>query len=163
MTATYDSIATVTLGSATANIDFNSIPASFTDLRVVIVGTAVNAGSVGFRFNNQGGSGYSRTFMFGNGSNPSSGRNTDAGSIIGPNINSGFPSFITIDIFSYAGSTDKTVLFEGSDDRNGSGTVSRGIGVFRDSTPISSVNIFENNGFNFNAGTTVSLYGIKAE
>ena len=37
MPATYEPIATTTLGSAATNITFSSIPATYTDLRLVLV------------------------------------------------------------------------------------------------------------------------------
>ena len=42
MATTYEPIATNTLGSAAANITFSSIPATYTDLRVVVVALTTN-------------------------------------------------------------------------------------------------------------------------
>lgn len=70
MPSTYDKIATTTLSSSQASIDFTSISGSYTDL--VIVGsikaaTATNPACY-VRFNGDTGSNYSVTTLYGNGS-----------------------------------------------------------------------------------------------
>ena len=70
MTATYDPIATTTLGSAASTITFSSIPNTFTDLRLVLFGVTLNATGTynQIRFNNDTGTNYSWTQLLGNGS-----------------------------------------------------------------------------------------------
>jgi hypothetical protein len=69
------------------------------------------------------------------------------------------PSFISCDIFSYAGSTQKTVLAESSEDRNGAGLVARQVGLWRSTAAITNIQVV-NTGFT--TGTIATLYGIKA-
>jgi hypothetical protein len=159
--ATYEPIATQTLGSAASSITFSSIGSGYTDLRVVLVGTVATAGGVAIRFNSDSGSNYSRTVLFGDGSTAASARSSNQTQFVIANINSANPSLITCDIFSYAGSTFKTALGEGSDDRNGSGVVARGVGLWRNTAAITTITLIEANAANFSTGTTATLYGIK--
>ena len=96
-TATYDRIATTTLGSTTASITFSSIAASWTDLRVVITGTSTAVGGfVLFIKLNGATSGYSNLSLSGDGSSASSNMQTSQASMYG----SAFLSFsTTIPIF----------------------------------------------------------------
>jgi hypothetical protein len=160
MATTYEKIATTTLGSASATITFNSIAASWTDLRIVLVGTTETAGGFAIRFNSDSGTNYSRTALYGTGSVAGSQTNTNDAQLRIANINSSNPSLITCDVFSYAGSTYKTALGEGSDDRNGSGVVARNVGLWRNTAAITSITLIEVNGYNFATGTTATLYGI---
>ena len=164
MPATYEPIATTTLGSAAADITFSSISASYTDLRVVLVATA-NSGSqrIHWRFNSDTGSNYSNTILLGDGASATSVRSTSQTSIRSANANtlSTNPSVTIIDIFSYAGSTNKTCLIASSSDQNGSGNVARTVGLWRNTTTITSVSASpEFGGGDFAAGTTATLYGI---
>lgn len=163
MPVTYDNIATTTLGSATKNITFSSIPATYTDLRIVLVSTIQTAADyVEITFNGTT-SGYSWTRMSGDGSAAASGRITSNTKWV-PNLPLGgsttVPMLITTDIFSYAGSTFKTGLMETSADLNGSGVVIRGVGLWQNTAAITSIKL-EAQTYNFNAGTTATLYGIK--
>ena len=83
MATTYDKIATTTLGSATNTITFSSIAASWTDLRVVFVGTTTTATTLTYRFNNDSSSAYSFTYLSGNGTNAQSGSFTNQTEIYG--------------------------------------------------------------------------------
>lgn len=159
---TFEPLATTTLGSAAASITFSSISSAYTDLRVVITGSSATAGVIAIQFNSDTGSNYSRTYIYGYGAGQGSGRDSNQTSIVGPNINSTYPSLITMDVFSYAGSTYKTALFAGADDRNGSGTVIDTVGLWRSTSAINAIKIFEANGYNLSAGTTATIYGIKA-
>ncbi len=131
MPATYEKIATTTLGSSSATITFSSIGSGYTDLRIVLTakGTA-GAGNSAVRFNNDSATNYSSTFLGGDGSSATSQRNTSDNEIeidIGGYGSS--PQLYTIDIFSYAGSTYKTALSTQSSDQNGSGRVTRSVGL----------------------------------
>ena len=162
MPATYEPIATTTLGSAAASITFSSIASSWTDLRLAIYGIASSGNflSPGCRFNSDTASNYSYTALYGDGTTAGSNRVTSSTSIgfnTQASITSSIGGFLTADIFSYAGSTNKTVLTTGSVDLNGSGEVERIVGLWRNTSAITTVTL---NG-SFGAGTTATLYGIK--
>lgn len=167
MPATYEPISTQTLGSAASSITFSSIPGSYTDLRLVIVvrGATDDAYPV-MRFNSDSGTNYSYTVIDGTGSSAVSYRaanRTNIGfcnNVVGSTTN---PMLGTADIFSYAGSTNKTVLTTGSGDQNGLGDVERAVQLWRSTSAITSITVlYTGIGTNFAAGSTFTLYGIKA-
>ena len=163
MPATYEPIATTTLGSAASNITFSSIAATYTDLRIVITGTCSASEYVSLQFNADTGSNYSRTALFGDGSTVTSNQTTGGTYIRDDALftNNTNVAMTTVDLFSYAGSTFKTVLLTGSGDKNGSGITSRIVGLWRSTSAITSIKLFGTFGANFNTGTTATLYGIK--
>ena len=163
MPATYEPIATTTLGSAAASITFSSIASSWTDLRVVIVPTAASNANFAFRFNSDSGSNYSRTRLAADGTSVTSSVNSNQTEL---QLTSSFsigttPTLRILDIFSYAGSTFKTVLFQENADLNGSGGLNRQVGLWRSTSAITSVYLFAQGAVNFATGTTATLYGIK--
>jgi hypothetical protein len=164
MPTTYEPIATSTLGSAAASITFSSIPATYTDLRVVLTAT-VSAGQVAWmRFNSDSGVSYSETYLEGSGTAASSGTNSPATKIqIGTStyLSTTIPSLLTADIFSYAGSTYKTCLTSQNSDFNGSGYVNRLVGLWLSTSAITSITLLLGSTANYAAGTTATLYGIK--
>ena len=162
--ATYEPIATSTLSTA-GFFAFSSIPSTYTDLRLVIVGGG-DGGTMAVRlqFNSDTGFNYSNTVLTGDGASATSTRqsavqNISTGNFDMPNAASAIGLFM-IDIFSYAGSTNKTVLETNSGDRNGSGNVSRNVGLWRSTAAINRIDV--SGGRNFAVGTTATLYGIKA-
>jgi hypothetical protein len=159
MAATYESIATTTLSSTSTSITFSSIPATFTDLRLVLVGNnGVGSNTTRLRFNSDTATNYSRTYIEGDGSTAASGRNTSGTSIlVGDNRTT--IGMQTIDVFSYVGSTYKTVLCTTSNDTNGAGTVNRTVGLWRSTSAITSAEFSLADPFSI--GTTATLYGIK--
>jgi hypothetical protein len=162
MPTTYDKIATTTLSSA-GTITFSSIPATYTDLRIVLVSKSVSSGAnVQFRFNGDTGTNYSFTYLRGDGTSASSYRETNnTFGYLADQSSSTQPNMGTLDIFSYAGSTFKTALATYSDDRNGSGYVFALVNLWRSTSAITSVSLSPSNfGGNFQAGTTATLYGI---
>jgi hypothetical protein len=166
MPSTYEPIATTTLGSAAATITFSSIPATYTDLRVVGVGTFSTSGDfAGLRFNLDAGSNYSATQLQGNGTAASSTRWTSQDNIYLSDLTGSssttIPQLIEIDVFSYAGSTNKTALVSCAGDRNGSGVVIRYVGLWRNTAAITSVRLMMPSGGQFATGYTATLYGIK--
>ena len=163
MPTTYEPIATQTLGSAASSITFSSIPATYTDLRVVfaIIGGAGTAGQFDITYNNDTSSLYSITRLYGDGS--SAGSSRYSGTALYPcqnSFSSTPPVFTTIDLFSYAGSTFKTALITYSNDANGSGSAERSVGLYRSTTAISRIDLGGVGG-TFAIGTTATLYGIK--
>lgn len=165
MAATYEPIATTTLGSAASSITFSSIASSWTDLRVVLISSTATAGNTVnyLRFNSDTGSNYSSTWLTGDGSTAASSAETSATFIRGGenanNTDAGL-SMITYDVFSYAGSTNKTALVTNSRDNNGSGSTYRIVGLWRSTSAITTLTIAASAG-NYKTGTTATLYGIK--
>jgi len=162
MATTYDKIATTTLGSAAATIDFNSIAGTYTDLRLVIVGKYTSAGgNTRIVFNSDTSSLYSSTRITGDGTSASSDRLTAQANLrLNFDGNSTtIPDLLTVDIFSYAGSTFKTSLITSSEDKNGSGSVIRTVGLYRSATAITSITINLSSS-TMAAGTIATLYGI---
>ena len=100
--------------------------------------------------------------MNGTGTAASAATTANATSInIGPNnAVSGLFGLYTLDIFSYTGSTNKTVLVTNSVDQNGSGQVGRVVGLWRNTAAITTITLSDSS--NFAIGTTATLYGIKA-
>ena len=162
MPATYEPIATTTLGSAAATITFSSITSAYTDLRLVLVTRDAGAGGIlKLTFNGSSATNYSDTWIRGNGSTATSGRNTTQAYINMQYATGGASNWglLTADIFSYAGSTNKTVLLTDSNDENGSGFIYRQVGLWRSTSAITSLTVTTNSG-TMAAGTTATLYGI---
>ena len=166
MPATYEPIATTTLGSAAAEINFTSISSAYTDLRLIYTGSPVTNGvTFGIRFNSDSTNLYSATLLRGDGTSATSTRVTTASTyyITSNSVggSSTIPTFSALDLFSYAGSTFKTSLLTMSNDKNGSGDVIRQVGLYRSTTAISAIKLFTFSGGNeFATGTTATLYGI---
>ena len=162
MPATYEPIATTTLGSAASTITFSSIPATYTDLRLVV--NVISAGNDDMRIRvNSSATGYSNTSLYGTGATVTSSRSTSATEWY---PTSGFDAvnnyrLYIMDYFSYAGSTNKTMLLESNGDKNGSGIVARQVCLWSNTAAINRVDLVTAGGNNFNTGTTATLYGIK--
>jgi len=159
MPATYEKIATTTLGSNTPSITFSSIPATYTDLRVVCVATG--SGNFGARLNGDTGTNYSHTDLTGSGSTASGYAASGQSYMVIDNALNGLgstPQLYTLDIFSYAGSTYKSTLVTANEDNNGSGYVSYQAYLWNSTAAINSVTVLGSS--TLNTGTTATLYGI---
>jgi hypothetical protein len=161
MATTYEKIATTTLGSAAASITFSSIASSWTDISLIWSCTGTTASSGLLRFNSDSATNYSWTYLAGNGSSPFTSRASSQTSLLmnGGVLSTTNPSFSIVDIFSYAGSTNKTVLI--NDNQGEQNSVFRFVGLYRSTSPITNISITAS-ASTFAAGTTVTLYGIKA-
>ena len=160
-TATYIPIATQTLGSAAASITFSSIPRTYTDLRLVFVGTGVTSGDLLARVNGDSASNYSLTYLYGNGSGAGTGGTslTSFDITYAGGLSTTIPHLYTIDFFSYAGSTNKTILTTSSEDQNGSGYVVGTVQLWRSTAAITSI-VLSNAAGNLAIGTIATLWGI---
>lgn len=168
-TNTHVAIQTVTVGSATSTIDFTSIPSTYTDLQLV-VNTGFSAlYDLRFRVNGLSTSIYSETYLYGTGSSAGSARETTSshagyGQLTyygAPNGTVG-TSVQIIDFMNYSStSTYKTVLSRSS--RADSGTDGSSI-LVQTASAINQITLYcGNSQGNFLTGSTVTLYGIKAE
>jgi len=164
MATTYDKIATTTLGSAASTITFSSIASSWTDIKLILTGTSSNGGAVIFRFNSDTGSNYSNTQLYGAFSAAYSGAQTSqtSGNLTVFGLDTTTPNFIEADIFSYAGSTYKTVLNTFSTKlASGTDGVAKVVNLWRSTAAITRIDLILNGG-NFSTGTIATIYGIKA-
>jgi hypothetical protein len=161
MTATYESIATTTVGTATNNVTFSSISSSFTDLLFILdLNNSSSAlGSIQIQFNSDTGSNYSHTYLLGNGSSASSAINSNGTySEIGYLGTTGKIQ-ISTNIMNYSNTTtNKTLISRFDAAQSQTGTY---VGLWRSTSAINSVKIITQN--NMATGSTLTLYGIKAE
>ena len=164
MPATYDPIATQTLVSAAASITFSSIPATYTDLVLIIIPAATTGNpDINLQFNSDTASNYSVTSLSGNGSAASSTRASTQTSIKIDQIATldgtlGNSNYI-VNVMNYSNTTtNKTVI--NRTNRAGVG-VDAAIGLYRSTSAISSIDVKASSS-TFIIGSTFTLYGIKA-
>lgn len=161
MPTTFEPIATTTASGSSAVITFNSIPNTYTDLRIILTGTSSTNTGIYVQYNADTGSNYSTTQLYGDGTSAASTRQTSVTSMDIGSIWTTLPAFHQIDIFSYAGSTNKTMLHTQSGDQNGSGTIRKKVGLWRSTSAITRVDLTVYSG-TFTSSTTATLFGIKA-
>lgn len=163
-TPTLEPIATTTLASAAASITLNSIPGTYTDIRLVF--TFRGATTTCYYYARLNGTASQnvcgQTWMKGDGSSATSGRTTNSDLYYSNgSATTTIPFMETVDFLRYAGSQYKTMLYAGSGDKNGSGEVRRGVAMFPSTSAISSITFYAVSD-NFAAGSSMTLYGIKA-
>jgi microcompartment protein CcmK/EutM len=165
MSATYEPIATTTLGSATNSVTFSSIPATYTDLVIVtdFTVTVNNQAAHYVQINGDTGNNYSRTILYGTGSAAGSARQSNNSSLYFgmwvEDMDTTDRSVISIYFNNYSNSTTfKTGLGRYS---VATKEVGAGVGTWRNTAAITSLNlaIVSNN---YAVGSTFTLYGIKA-
>ena len=170
MPATYEPIATTTLGSTQASYTFSSISGSYTDLILILsgYGTAddvptcqVGNGSV------DTGTNYSTTYISGNGTTASSGRYATQSFIriqsqsgVGT-TSSHIGSYIT-HFMNYSNTTTyKTVLCRANQNSGSYPATEADVNTWRSTSAINTIKISPYAG-SLGAGTMLTLYGIKA-
>jgi hypothetical protein len=156
--ATYTPIATYTVPSATATYSFTSVPSTFTDLVLIVNGTTSSNADLYLAFNSDSGTNYSDTSMYGTGSAAGSGRDTSLTRMI---IGAVYPNSVNvISIQNYSNSTTyKTVLGRGNGANN---VVQAGVGLWRNTSAISTITLSLTGAYTFSTGCTFTLYGILA-
>jgi hypothetical protein len=157
----YESIATVTVGAGgVANIEFTSIPSTYTHLQIRGIGLITSAGGFTVQFNSDTGSNYSWHQLFGDGSSAQSNNGTTqtfmymaygGGSTTAPNA-------LVTDILDYANTNKyKTLRSLSGNDLNGSGGVQFWSGNWRSTSAVTSLKVTAS----FNQYSQLALYGIK--
>lgn len=168
MTVTYEPISTQTLGTAVADVYFNSIPQTYTDLVLVISSNIAAYAQTGFRLNSDNASNYSVTQLAGTGTSALSQRITSdtygrfdwygGGDTTGRNV-------IVAQFFNYTNTTTfKTIISRGNNAGGSFAGTTASVNLWR-KTPaaITSINVLTSTGGQFSIGSTFTLYGIKAE
>jgi hypothetical protein len=157
--ATYEPIATNTVsGSTTATVTFSSIPSTYTDLVLVVSGTAVGPSDCAIHFNGSQGTNYSWTRIYGNGTAASSATNANQNAITVGTFWTTVGNMI-ISVQNYSNSTTfKTAL---SRNNSPSNYVAAFVGMWRSTAAVTSLSFVSGNEY-ITAGTTLTLYGIKA-
>lgn len=168
--STYTPLATTTLSVAAANIDFQNITSAHTDLLVVAfvrssdAATTVNLLS---RVNNASGNIYDGAYLRGSGTTASSFRYNDTsyaapvGTMHAASVSSVFSQHL-IHYFSYSNTNmNKTMMALTAAEGVTSGTVDHVINQYFSTAAISRLTFFPSAG-NFVAGSTITIYGIKA-
>ena len=168
MALTYTAIATVTVGSGgAANIEFTSIPGTYTDLLIKFSGRASTTETAfSLQFNgNTSTANYSYRTLQGDGANVSSTNETSLG-FIGARIN---PSDSTASTFgnaeiyipNYASSNQKSVSIDSVSENNA--TTARMMltaGLWNQTSAITSIKLYVVSA-NLAQYSTATLYGIK--
>jgi hypothetical protein len=161
MPATYEPIATTTVsGTSTTNVGFSSIPQTYTDL-VLIYNGSVNYTNTYYVMYYNGDStltNYSNTGI--GGFNTSVTSYTNGYIYLGFSGSASVPVNCIANIQNYTNTTTfKTGLMRFNNTNN---ETSAGVGLWRNTAAINSINIYSYYGGAFNSGSTFTLYGIKA-
>lgn len=163
-TGTYTLISSTTLGSNTGTVTFSSIPATYTDLILVVNSGATQAVDVIMRFNNDSTSLYSYTILYGNGTSAASDRRS-ATTQIYLNWGSSLPTSISdnmiVSVQDYANSTTyKTSIARHN---NAAGSADEIVGLWRNTSAINRIDLINAGSAGvFLSGSTFKLYGIEA-
>ena len=169
-TSSYESIATVTVGSGgSSTITFSSIPSTYTHLQLRFLGKTGNGSyqdDLMIRFNSDSSTGnYYSHRLFGYGSvvaDTLSGYGyATAGFIGGGTAGSSFGSGVT-DILDYASTVkNKTIRALTGIDTNSSGAVAFTSGAWFSTSAITRIDLYSFSGTNFAQYSSFALYGIK--
>lgn len=160
---TYEPIATSTVsGSSTTTISFTGIPSSYTDLILVtdMKTTNNNNGNGWITFNNDTGTNYSQTRVYGGASNAKGSDRQTGTTYINLNVGGYNNGILTqTAIFSYA----NTNVFKACTVRvnNPAQYVDMTSAQWRSTSAITRIDITVHEGY-INAGSIVTLYGIAA-
>jgi len=168
----YESIATVTLGSAASTISFSSIPSTYQHLQ--LRGIVRSAGSdasyqhIAIQLNSDTGNNYWSHGLYGTGSSALA--HAD-GSAVNKMLSANIPTTTqtasafngtVIDILDYANTNkNTTVRALGGFDSNGGGALGLYSGLWSNTAAVSTVTLSVYQGSNFAANSSFALYGIK--
>lgn len=158
MTATYEKIATQTLGSASSTITFSSISGAYTDLVLVINGALTGSAIKLIKFNGDTAANYSITTLIGTSAGASSGRYAESYIDVANSATNRFMN--TVKIMNYSNTTTYKTFFARQDAPSTS--VEQIVGLWRSTAAITSFTITTSSN-SVASGSTFTLYGIKAE
>ena len=168
----FESIATVSVGGGgAANVEFTSIPATYTHLQIRGIGRVSESANQTYLevvINSDTGSNYAYHLLQGDGSGVAAGVLTSqtltyvrtvAGSTAGSNI---FGA-ILLDILDYTNTNKyKTLRNLGGSDNNGNGNINLTSSLWRNTAAITSIKFTPLSSATFNQYSQFALYGIRS-
>jgi hypothetical protein len=164
-TSSYESIATVTVGSGgSSSISFSSIPSTYKHLQIrFIANRQTSASNIPMQFNSDTGTNYAFHYINGDGASATAGSGTantwDYASLFNPTGT----SFVggVVDILDYTSTNKyKTIRSLAGADLNGSGNIALSSGLWLNTSAISTITLTANSG-TFSQYSSFALYGIK--
>ena len=167
----FESIATVSVGSGgAANVEFTSIPATYTHLQIRILARGTNASASIYQkiqFNSDTSSIYADHYLLGDGASASAGASINAafigvGSTTGASATASIFGTIIVDVLDYANTHKfKTIRnLEGFDVNGSGGFVMLTSGLYRSTSAITSIKLTPSAG-NYAQYSSFALYGIR--
>lgn len=154
----YTLISEQVLGSAAASVTFSSIPGTYKDLVLEMVGSlTTGTATVALQFNSDTATNYSGTILTGNGTTAASSRTSTVNSMqigyLGADIGTD-----TLQVQSYASTaTYKTAIARGNSAGN---MVQAGVGLWRSTTAVSSITVLTT-ASTFISGSAFRLWGVS--
>jgi hypothetical protein len=171
MANTFIKIQTVTVGAGGAsNMEFTSIPQTYTDLKIVLSTRSNNAGAsdaIKLTFNNST-SGYSYRYVYGTGSAGASGNalsQSEGIVVTGNGATSTANIFGNIEVYipNYTSANYKSYSNDGVYEDNTTLAYQYLLAnIWANTAAITSIKLVPNSGTLFNQYTTATLYGIKS-
>ena len=156
MPSTYTPIATAALSSA-SSISFTSIPSTYTDLYLVMRGNT-NGPIINVKYNNDTGSNYSSTIMWGNGSSAASARYSESWIYVIPGGSGDDQVSLFLNVQNYSNTTTFKTSIARANIPDAS--VNASVQLWRNTAAINRVDLILSG-----VGTitgTATLYGIKS-
>jgi hypothetical protein len=159
--STYAPIYSTTITSAVSSVTLSNIPATFTDLFLSVEIQGSNSGEdVYARFNGDGGSNYSSTWVRGIANAASSVRQSSTGIRLsdGGSSTTGSKTSQSINLQNYSNATTfKTAISHAGNAARGLDTF---VNLWRSTSPMTSITFYMSSG-DISSGT-ITVYGIKA-
>ena len=159
--STMTPIATNTLAATASSVTFSSVPQGYTDLVLITSCSSSTNWDAYIRFNSDSGSNYSYTVLYGTGSAAGSYRASDTGILqdFQASVNTEISNRIT-QVMNYSNTTTyKTLLNRANRSNAGTDAI---VGLWRNTAAITTLEITSRGANTFAAGSTFTLYGIKA-
>ena len=162
--SSYESIATVSLGSAQSTITFTSIPSTYKHLQLRYIAKTTSDDVLTFRANGDTGSNYTIHRLLGNGSSASA-TATVSYNYGGIGVLGGTADCFAggvCDILDYASTTkNKTFRILNGRENNTSGVVELRSTLWASTSAITQLDFYTDNATNFSQYSSFALYGIK--
>lgn len=169
----YDSIATVTVGSGgSSSISFSSIPSTYQHLQIRYISRSNRADItdwIKLNLNSDTGNNYASHFLRGNGSFASASASTStnyigAGSSVAQTGGADMFGVTVVDILDYANTNKNTTVRSlNGEDRNGAGFVYFESGLWMNTSAVSTISLTCGSGSNWSQYSSFALYGVKGQ
>ena len=168
-TNSYESIATVTVGTAQTSITFSSIPSTYKHLQIRGIGKSDSSAAtyVSIQFNGYNAANYSIHELSGDGSTASAyGAANFVGVVADPIVGTAYSNVFTgfvMDILDYQNTNKyKTTRYLGGHDTNSTNPyIFMTSGSWRNTAAISSITMVFSDSRKWNTYSQIALYGIK--